>query len=46
MLAFAGACLVAVFVAAIRKRRTEPIAFAPYLAGAIAAAIAFPLFPV
>ena len=45
MLAFAGACLVAVFVAAIRRRRTEPIAFAPYLAGAIAAALAFPLFP-
>jgi prepilin signal peptidase PulO-like enzyme (type II secretory pathway) len=46
MLAFAGACLIAVFVAAVRKRRTEPIAFAPYLAGAIAAAIAFPLFPI
>ena len=45
MLAFAGACLVAVFVAAIRRRRAEPIAFAPYLAGAIAAALAFPLFP-
>jgi prepilin signal peptidase PulO-like enzyme (type II secretory pathway) len=46
MLALAGACLIAVFVAAIRRRRTEPIAFAPYLAGAIAAAIAFPMFPV
>jgi prepilin signal peptidase PulO-like enzyme (type II secretory pathway) len=45
VLAFAGACLIAVFVAMIRKRRSEPIAFAPYLAGAIAAVLAFPLFP-
>jgi prepilin signal peptidase PulO-like enzyme (type II secretory pathway) len=45
VLAFGGACLIAVFVAMIRRRRTEPIAFAPYLAGSIAAALAFPLFP-
>jgi len=45
MLAFAGACLIAVFIAALRKRRSEPIAFAPYLCGAIAASLALPLFP-
>jgi prepilin signal peptidase PulO-like enzyme (type II secretory pathway) len=45
MLAFAAACLAAVCVAAIRRRRTEPIAFAPYLSGAIAVAVAFPVFP-
>ncbi len=45
VLAFAAACLVAVTIAAIRKRRTEPIAFAPYLAGAIGAALVFPMFP-
>ncbi len=45
LLAFAAACLAAVVVAAVRRRRTEPIAFAPYLATAIAAAIALPLFP-
>jgi len=44
-LAFAGACLVAVFIAAIRRRRSEPIAFAPYLAGAIAISLALPVFP-
>jgi leader peptidase (prepilin peptidase)/N-methyltransferase len=46
MLAFSAACIVAVVVAAIRRRRTEPIAFAPYLSGAIAAALAFPIFPI
>jgi Flp pilus assembly protein protease CpaA len=45
VLAFGGACLIAVFVAMIRRRRAEPIAFAPYLAGSIAAALALPLFP-
>jgi len=45
MLAIAGACLVAVFIAAVRKRRSEPIAFAPYLCGAIAASLALPIFP-
>jgi hypothetical protein len=29
----------------MRKRRSEPIAFAPYLCGAIAASLALPLFP-
>jgi prepilin signal peptidase PulO-like enzyme (type II secretory pathway) len=45
LLAFSGACLVAVFYAAIRRRRSEPIAFAPYLCGAIVASLALPLFP-
>jgi prepilin signal peptidase PulO-like enzyme (type II secretory pathway) len=43
-LAFGGACLVAVFVAMIRRRRTEPIAFAPYLVSAIALGLTFPNF--
>lgn len=34
--AFAAACLVAVALAFIMNRRKEPIAFGPYLAGAIA----------
>jgi prepilin signal peptidase PulO-like enzyme (type II secretory pathway) len=44
ILAFAGACFVAVVVAVARKRRSEPIAFAPYLAGAIALGMAVPVF--
>jgi prepilin signal peptidase PulO-like enzyme (type II secretory pathway) len=44
-LAFGGACLVAVFIAMIRRRRSEPIAFAPYLACSIALVIAFPVLP-
>ena len=44
ILAFAAACFVAVCVAVIRKRRAEPIAFAPYLAGAIALCMAVPVF--
>lgn len=44
ILAFASACLVAVAVAAIRKRRTEPIAFAPYLAAAIAGAVTITVY--
>jgi prepilin signal peptidase PulO-like enzyme (type II secretory pathway) len=39
--AFIGACVVAAAVALIRRRRHEPIAFAPYLAGAIGVALAF-----
>ncbi len=45
VLAFATACLVAVAIAAIRRKRSEPIAFAPYLAGSIALAVAVPVFP-
>ena len=45
MLAFSAACIVAVIVAAVRRRRMQPIAFAPYLSGAIAVALAFPVFP-
>ncbi len=40
VLAFGIACAVAVIVAFARNRRHEPIAFAPYLVGAIALAIA------
>ncbi len=43
LLAFSAACLAAVVVAAVRRRRTEPMAFAPYLASAIA--LALPIFP-
>jgi prepilin signal peptidase PulO-like enzyme (type II secretory pathway) len=39
LLAFAGSCLVAVGYAYIRGRRRQPIAFAPYLACAIGAAL-------
>jgi prepilin signal peptidase PulO-like enzyme (type II secretory pathway) len=35
---FIGACLVAAGVAVLRRRKHEPIAFAPYLAGAIGVA--------
>ncbi len=45
VLAFAAACLAAVVIAAVRRRRSEPIAFVPYLAGSMAFAIAFPVFP-
>ncbi len=44
ILAFAGACFAAVCVALVRKRRGEPIAFAPYLAGAIALGMTVPVF--
>ncbi len=44
VLAFAAACLMAVVIATLRRRRSEPIAFVPYLAGAIAVALAFPVF--
>jgi prepilin signal peptidase PulO-like enzyme (type II secretory pathway) len=39
--AFIGACVVAAGYALIRRRKHEPIAFAPYLAGAIGVALAF-----
>jgi prepilin signal peptidase PulO-like enzyme (type II secretory pathway) len=45
MLAFSGACIVAVVVAAARRKRTEPVAFAPYLSAAMAVTLAFPVFP-
>jgi len=41
----AGACIVAVVVAYGRKRTTEPIVIAPYLIGAIGAAMAVRLMP-
>jgi len=44
ILAFAGACFAAVCVAVVRKRRSEPIAFAPYLAGAIMLGLTVPMF--
>jgi len=44
MFAFGAACLTAAAVAFARGRRHEPIALAPYLAGASAAAIVIPLF--
>jgi prepilin signal peptidase PulO-like enzyme (type II secretory pathway) len=36
---FAAACLVAAGIAVLRQRKHEPIAFAPYLAGAIGVAL-------
>ncbi len=39
--AFAFACAVAAAVAILRRRKTEPIAFAPYLAAAIGLALGF-----
>ncbi len=39
LIAFSGGCLAAVFYAFIRGRQTQPIAFGPYLACAIAVAI-------
>jgi len=41
--ALAGACMAAVVVSSIRKRTTEPMAFAPYLVGAIAIGINVPM---
>jgi len=41
IVAFAGACLIAVVAAIVGKRRSEPIAFAPYLAGAMAIMLPF-----
>lgn len=40
LLAFAAACFVAVAAAAVRRRQAQPIAFAPYLAAAVAIAAA------
>ena len=45
VLAFAAACLMAVAIAVVRRKRREPIAFVPYLASAIAVALAFPVKP-
>jgi len=44
LLALMAACLAAAIVAAIRRRRTEPIAFAPYLSSAMALTLAVPVF--
>jgi len=43
--AISGACMLAVFVASFRKRRGEPIAFAPYLVTAVAVALCVPSLP-
>lgn len=43
LIAYSAACLAAVAVAYLRKRRTEPIAFGPYLAASIAGGILFRL---
>ncbi len=43
LIAYCAACLAAVGVAYLRKRRTEPIAFGPYLAASIAGGILFRL---
>lgn len=40
LLAFALACLAAVAVAALQRRRSRPIAFAPYLAAGVAVVVA------
>jgi prepilin signal peptidase PulO-like enzyme (type II secretory pathway) len=45
MLAFSAACVVAVAIAWLRGRRTEPIAFAPYLVGAIGVCLFFGFVP-
>ncbi|GAC1498461.1 MAG: hypothetical protein NVS1B2_21460 [Vulcanimicrobiaceae bacterium] len=45
VLAFAVAGVIAVAIAVVRGRRSEPIAFAPYLAGAIAVALVVPSAP-
>lgn len=43
LLAFMAAAIAAVAIATLRGRRTEPIAFAPYLATAIAVVMALPI---
>jgi leader peptidase (prepilin peptidase)/N-methyltransferase len=42
VLAFSAACLLAVVITVLRRRRDEPVAFVPYLAGSIAVAVSFP----
>ncbi len=44
LLAFAGSCLVAGVVSRVSGRRGTPIAFAPYLVVAVAAALAFGVY--
>ena len=44
VLAFSAACLLAVAIAVVRRRRHEPIAFAPYLAGSMTVALTFSVF--
>lgn len=41
IVAFSAACFIAVAVAFLRKRKSDPIPFAPYLAGAMALSLAF-----
>ena len=45
VLAFSAACLLAVVIAMIRRRRDEPVAFVPYLASSITVALTIPIFP-
>jgi prepilin signal peptidase PulO-like enzyme (type II secretory pathway) len=45
VLLYASACVLACGVALVRRRRAEPIAFAPYLAAAIAVGLALPAAP-
>ncbi|MGH7755798.1 MAG: prepilin peptidase [Vulcanimicrobiaceae bacterium] len=45
IIAYAGACLAAVMIAAARNRRSDPIAFAPYLASAVAIAVVLVVRP-
>jgi prepilin signal peptidase PulO-like enzyme (type II secretory pathway) len=40
LLAFTGACFLAVAVATLRRRQSSPIAFAPYLAASVAVVVA------
>jgi prepilin signal peptidase PulO-like enzyme (type II secretory pathway) len=44
VIALAGACLIAVVIPILRKRRNEPIALAPYLASAIGVALTLNFF--
>jgi hypothetical protein len=43
LIAYSAACLAAVAVAYLRRKRTEPIAFGPFLAASIAGSIALRL---
>jgi prepilin signal peptidase PulO-like enzyme (type II secretory pathway) len=45
ILMYAAACMVACGIAFARRKRTEPIAFAPYLATAIAIGLIIPSAP-
>ncbi len=45
LVVFGGACFVAAAVGVIRKRRHEPIAFAPYMTGALGVAMVAGMVP-